>query len=120
MELLQFPSESLILNNLLNSSRALVIPRPKTASSTVAPMKLIESLWAGKVVITTPTKTIEHIIESCVIIVPPSDPKSLAAAMLKIVENEDLQTELSQKSVEVASFFDIDKAANAILNALKK
>lgn len=100
--------------------RIVVIPRPKSVSSTLVPMKLIESLSAGKVVITTPIKTIEHIIESCVIIVPPSDPKSLAAAMLKIVGNEDLQTELSQKSVEVAGLFDIDRVADAILNAFKK
>jgi glycosyltransferase involved in cell wall biosynthesis len=99
--------------------RIVVIPRPNTALSTIVPMKLIESLSAGKVVITTPIKSVEHIIESCVIIVPPSDTKSLAAAMIKIIENEDLQMELSRKSMEVASLFDIDKVADNILNAFK-
>jgi glycosyltransferase involved in cell wall biosynthesis len=100
--------------------RIVVIPRPKSASSTLVPMKLIESLSAGKVVITTPIKSIEQIIKSCAIIVPYSDIKSLAAVMLKIIENEDLQVELSRKSMEVASFFDIDKVADNILNAFKK
>jgi glycosyltransferase involved in cell wall biosynthesis len=99
--------------------RIVVLPRPKTASSSLVPMKLIESLAAGKVVITTPIKSIEHIIKSCAIIVPSPDPKSLAAAMLKIIENEDLQLELSRKSIEVASYFNIDKVADAILNAFK-
>lgn len=100
--------------------RIVVIPRPNTALSTIVPMKLIESLSAGKVIITTPIKSVEHIIKSCVIIVPPSDTKSLAAAMLRIVENEELQMELSQKSMEVASLFDIDKVADIILNGFKK
>jgi hypothetical protein len=40
--------------------------------------------------------------------------------MLKIIENEDLQMELSRKSIEVASYFNIDKVADNILNAFKK
>jgi glycosyltransferase involved in cell wall biosynthesis len=99
--------------------RIVVIPRPRTASSTLVPMKLIESLSAGKVVITTPIKSIEQTIKSCVIIVPYSDIKSLAAAMLKIIENEDLQLELSRKSIEVARYFNIGKVADNILNAFK-
>jgi glycosyltransferase involved in cell wall biosynthesis len=100
--------------------RIVVLPRPKTASSSLVPMKLIESLAAGKVVITTPIKSIEYIIKSCAIIVPSSDPESLATAMLKIIDNQDLQMELSQKSVVVASLFNIDKVADAILNAFNK
>jgi glycosyltransferase involved in cell wall biosynthesis len=100
--------------------RMVVIPRPKSVSSTLVPMKLIESLAAGKVVITTSIKSAEHIIESCAIIVPYSDIKSLASAMLNIIPNENLQMELSRKSVEAASFFDINRVADGILNAFKK
>jgi glycosyltransferase involved in cell wall biosynthesis len=100
--------------------RAVVIPRPKSIASALVPMKLIESLSAGKIVITTPIKSAEHIIESCAIIVPHSDINSLATAMINIIANENLQMELSRKSVEAASFFDIDKVADAILDVFKK
>jgi glycosyltransferase involved in cell wall biosynthesis len=100
--------------------RIVIIPRPKSVSSTLVPMKLIESLSAGKVVITTPIQSVENVIKSCAIIVPYSDINSLAAAMLKIIDNEDLQQELSQKSIEAARFFDIGKVADAILHSFAK
>lgn len=100
--------------------RAVVIPRPKSDASSLVPMKLIESLAAGKIVITTPIKSAEHIIKSCAIIVPHSDINNLATAMLNIISDENLQMELSRKSVEAASSFDIGKVVDSILESFEK
>jgi glycosyltransferase involved in cell wall biosynthesis len=100
--------------------RAVVIPRPESVASSLVPMKLIESLAAGKIIITTPIKSAEHIIESCAIIVPYSDINSLATAMLNITADENLQMELSRKSVEAASSFEIGKVVDSILESFEK
>ena len=96
--------------------RVLIIPRPRTYSSFLVPMKLIEGLAAKKVIITTPINSVvQNILKSCTLIVSP-DIKSLANAMLKVIEDENLQSELCKNTEDAIKFFDINRVVDDILN----
>ncbi len=91
--------------------RVVVIPR--TASSSLVPMKLLESLAAGKVIITTPINTIKNLFNFAIIVKPQED--EIALAMIYTIENDSKLTGISEAARDFIKRFDVRENISKIL-----
>jgi len=109
-----------LLNEYFRKFRIVVIPRLPKTPATSTPMKLLEALAAGKVVITTPFSGISKYLQRVCIIVKPNDSEMLTKAILNVIQNEHYQFEISKNARKcIMSLYNRDKIISKIINILK-
>jgi glycosyltransferase involved in cell wall biosynthesis len=95
--------------------RILVIPRPPSISSSLVPMKLVEGITAGKVIVTTPIAGLEDVLKLCAVVTPASA-DALAREMNRVMEDESLQVALHEAALKAARLFDLGRVISDILS----
>ncbi len=108
-----------LFNEYFKKFRIVVIPRPKQLDSkdTILPIKLVESLVAGKPTIAMDIPIIRSIPKNPVCIVHSETPNSLAKTMEDLTTNYKMLKEYSQRSLESSINFDIRKTIKILVNA---
>jgi glycosyltransferase involved in cell wall biosynthesis len=92
-----------------NKFQIVVIPRPKQNSSIdyVLPIKLVESLAAGKPIIAMDIPAMREIPSNAIVLASSSNPVHLAECMENLTSNTSFLTEISRNASSFASTFDI-------------
>ncbi len=113
------PREKL-LQDWFNKFRFVFLLRPPEFSSSMIPVKLVESLIAGKIVIRTPFNTIfDVILDKCTITVNYGKVNETKYKILRLLNNEEKQIEISKKAMQCARFFDTKKLAKELISFVR-
>ena len=98
-----------IWNEYFSKFQIVVIPRPKRNDffDSLPSIKLVESLAAGKAIITTDIDAMKEISREIITTVPPNDPESLADMMCDLSKDIDKLNRLSCAAVKYAQNYDI-------------
>jgi glycosyltransferase involved in cell wall biosynthesis len=88
------------------------------------PLPPLEAMACGLPVITTPYGTEDYAFDGVnAIVVPPQDPKVLAEAIIRLLDDKDLREKLSKEGLNTAKKFTWDKTTDKVeelfKNALK-
>ena len=75
---------------------------------------LVEAMRCGIPIITSNTTSLPEVAGDCGLLVDPFDINDIAKAMTKLIEDENLQSELSQKGLERAKLFSWNQSADII------
>jgi colanic acid biosynthesis glycosyl transferase WcaI len=92
------------LNELLNTADIHVLPQRADVGESVFPSKLTNMLASGRPVIATanPGTQIAEVLEGCGVVVPPSDPAALAAAIRELAADPERRQALGAAARAVA------------------
>ena len=85
----------------------------------VIPNKVYEGLMAGKAVITMGTPAIKEIFSEDEIYMVKGDPRSMARAIMKLTENENLRREFAEKGYKRVMNYTPVFVAKSLTNVLK-
>jgi len=99
------------VRRLLARSRAAVL----TTASEALPLFLIEALAEGVPAVATDLPGCRDASADCALYVPPEDPRALAAAVTRLVEDDALHARLSAAARERACHFDEDRWADGVV-----
>lgn len=109
---------------ILKTFSVFVAPRVSNERTRYAmPIKILEAMASGVPVVATSLPPIEELTNDTAILVPPSDPVSLAKGILMLLEDNNLRNEIIKKGLRRAENFDSEKIARyfaKILTANKK
>jgi glycosyltransferase involved in cell wall biosynthesis len=83
-------------------------------------MPLVEAMACGTPVITSNTSSLMEITGDAALLIDPHNSDQITRAILRVLENEQLQEELQQKGYAQAKHFTWPKAASKILSAYQK
>jgi glycosyltransferase involved in cell wall biosynthesis len=100
--------------------RVVVIPRPRQYNSLdhILPIKLVESLAAGKPVIAMDIDVMREIPYNAILLVRQPEPSLLAEAMETLVNDESRLLEYSRAAIYAARRYDIKVNMTKLTNAL--
>lgn len=85
------------------------------------PLPPLEAMACGVPVVTTKYGTEDYALnEVNALVVPPKDPSSLASAILRVLDNENLKTKLSNNGIETAKKFTWEETVNKVEKLFKK
>ena len=98
--------------------RVTVIPLPPLKGVVHRPIKLAESLAAGKPVISTSMRALEGMEGKGVLLVQPGDEEDMVQALLRLAEDTRLLNHLSQQALKAAQEFDVNVQITRILHKL--
>ena len=79
---------------------------------------LVEAMRCGTPIITSNKTALPEVAGDCGLLVDPFDIGSISSAMSQFVNDQNLQTELAQKSLERAKLFSWDQSAKIIWNEI--
>jgi len=82
-------------------------------------LPVLEAMTLGTPVITSNTSSLPEVAGDAALLVDPNDPTSLAEAILKVIGDSHLRTELIQKGKKRAKLFSWEKTAQETLKAYK-
>jgi glycosyltransferase involved in cell wall biosynthesis len=113
-------SREVLLNEYFKKFRIVVIPRPKQSDSTdhILPIKMIESLAAGKPTIVFDIPVMKEFSRETVVVVPSSDPESLANAMEELSLDVSKMKDYAEAAHELSIRYDIGTNIKKLINAL--
>jgi glycosyltransferase involved in cell wall biosynthesis len=115
--------ERSIIPLYLKAADVLVIPQStveKVSTLYSSPIKMFEYMASKRPIVASNLSSIRETLDnkSCVF-AEPDDPKSLATAINKILENEDLAHNLSENAFSEVEKYSWDKRANTILEIIE-
>jgi colanic acid biosynthesis glycosyl transferase WcaI len=92
------------LNDLLNAADVHLLPQKASAADLVMPSRLSAMLASGRPVIATahPGTQVAQVVEGRGLAIPAEDPAALHAAVLLLVEDEELRLHLGRAAREYA------------------
>lgn len=102
-------TRNVLWNEYFKKFRVAVIPRPRqnNAVDFMLPIKLVESLAAGKPTIAVDIPIMKEIPSDSIYLIPSPDPSLLANAMETIASDEAMQKKYSLAAVSYAKKYDI-------------
>jgi len=114
------PRETL-WNDYFGKFRIVVIPRPKQNNSVdyILPIKLVESLAAGKPIIAVDLPVMREIPNHPILLVSSADPLSIANAMEMLSRDKTRLTEQSKAALDSAVNYDIKRNIKKLTSVLR-
>ncbi|MBD2045373.1 glycosyltransferase family 4 protein [Coleofasciculus sp. FACHB-64] len=82
-------------------------------------LPVLEAMTLGAPVITSNTSSLPEVAGDAALLIDPDDPASLADAILKVISDSQLRSELIQKGKERAKLFSWERTAQETLKAYK-
>jgi len=79
----------------------------------------LEAMACGTPVVASNISSLPEIVGDAGILVDPNNTEQIAEAILKVIKDSELRTNLSQKAIKRAALFSWDKTANQTLEVLK-
>jgi glycosyltransferase involved in cell wall biosynthesis len=114
-------SREVLLSEYFKKFRIVVIPRPKQSDSTdhILPIKMIESLAAGKPTIVFDIPVMKEFSkDNAIVVVPSSDPESLALAMERLSQDTAKMKAYAKAAHEISIRYDASTTIKKLINAL--
>ncbi len=84
------------------------------------PIPITEALASGTPIVTSNVFGLQELAGDAAILVDPHDPDEIAAATLRLLENESLRADLRAKAAERSKRFDWDVCARETLAVLER
>jgi glycosyltransferase involved in cell wall biosynthesis len=76
-------------------------------------------MQCGTPVITSTVSSLPEVVGDAGLLVSPTDPEALTAALLRILTDDDLVTDLSRRGLQRASLFSWDRTAKDTIAAYR-
>jgi glycosyltransferase involved in cell wall biosynthesis len=113
-------NREMLWNEYFRKFRIVVVPRQELKNSidTRLPMKLIESMAAGKPIIATDIPVMREIIGNPLILIPSRDIKALAEAMYSLTTSPKEMANRSHLSLKTSSNYDMKNNVKKIISII--
>jgi len=113
-------SREVLLNDYLKKFQIVVIPRPKQGDAVdgLVPIKLIESLAAGKPTIVMDIPSMREISNNAIVVVHSSEPESLAMEMENLSLDANKMKAYAEAASDISQHYDIERNMKKIINTL--
>jgi glycosyltransferase involved in cell wall biosynthesis len=82
-------------------------------------LPVLEAMQCGTPVITSTESSLPEVVGDAGLLVSPTDPEALTAALLRILTDDDLVTDLSRRGLQRASLFSWDRTAKDTIAAYR-
>ena len=100
-----------------------IMPHPWTEffAYHTSPLKLFEYMAAGKAILATDMPVFHEVLTAGenALFVPPSDPKAMAQALLRLSDDRKLRDRISANNLEAVKYYTWDARAQRILNEIE-
>ena len=86
------------------------------------PVSVLEAMAAGVPVVATRVGDVETLLDGgrAGVLVPSGNVESLAAALMRVLDDADLRGDLAARGREIAARFTLDRSADALLAVLEE